>query len=84
MSKEENKAPLSPEEETLMLARKLWRAEKWRRFWAILRYLVYIGIFLGVFYFLTPYIEKLIGIIQGISSAQSPQDLEKILEQLQK
>lgn len=80
----ENKTPLSPEEETLMLVRKLWRAEKWRRFWAVFRYAIYIGIILGAFYFLTPYVEKIIEIIQGIQGAQSPQDLQKILEQLQK
>lgn len=83
MASEKNKIPLTPEEETLMLVRKLWRAEKWRRFWAVFRYAIYIGVILGAFYFLTPYVEKLIGIIQGIQGAQNPQDLQKILEQLQ-
>lgn len=83
MTNDGNKTPLTPEEEILFLVRKLWRAEKWRRFWTILRYVIYIGILLGAFYFLNPYIEKLILIIQGFQSAQSPQELQKILEQLQ-
>ncbi|KKS26659.1 MAG: hypothetical protein UU84_C0021G0005 [Candidatus Yanofskybacteria bacterium GW2011_GWC2_41_9] len=29
----EGKTPLTSEEETLILVRKLWQAEKWRRFW---------------------------------------------------
>ena len=66
-----NKTPLTPEEETLILVRKLWKAEKWRRFWFIFSYAVYIGVIFGAFYFLTPYIEI-------------PQELQKILEQLQK
>ncbi|KKS44205.1 hypothetical protein A2567_01425 [Candidatus Azambacteria bacterium RIFOXYD1_FULL_42_11] len=80
---DELKDVLKKQEETLILVEKLWRAEKWRRFWAIFRYVIYIGIILGAFYFLTPYVEKLIGIIQGIQGAQNPQDLQKILEQLQ-
>ncbi|MDO8676105.1 MAG: hypothetical protein Q7K16_00360 [Candidatus Azambacteria bacterium] len=84
MEQEENKNPLTSEEETLILVRKLWGAEKWRRFWMIFRYVIYIGIIFGSFYFLTPYIEKLTGIIQGIQGAQNPQDLQKILEQFQK
>ncbi len=75
---------IKKQEETLVLVGKLWKAEKWRRFWAVFRYAVYIGVLLGTFYFLTPYIEKLIGIVQGLQGAQSPQDLEKILEQFQK
>ncbi|HEY4495613.1 MAG TPA: hypothetical protein VJC01_04180 [Candidatus Paceibacterota bacterium] len=80
----EGKTPLTPEEETLILVRKLWQAEKWRRFWGIFRYVVYIGVIFGAFYFLTPYIERYFSIIQGLRSAQSPQELQKVLQQLQK
>lgn len=83
MSKE-NKTLLTTEEETLILVRKLWQAEKWRRFWGILKYVIYIGIIFGAFYFLAPYIERYLGIIQNVRNAQSPQELQKILEQLQK
>lgn len=70
------------QEETLILVQKLWRAEKWRRFWTIFRYFVYIGVLLGAFYFLTPYVEKLISIIQQLQNASGPQDLQKILDQV--
>ncbi len=72
MDKKEDKTSLTPEEEMLFLVRKLWRAEKWRRVWIIFRYVIYIGVLLGAFYFLTPYVEKLTSI-----------DLQKILEQVQ-
>lgn len=82
--RKEEKTPLTSEEETLVLVRKLWQAEKWRRFWVVFRYVVYIGVILGSFYFLTPYIERYLNIIQSLQSAQSPQELQKVLQQLQK
>lgn len=81
MNENDIKEILQKQEETLSLARKLWRAEKWRRFWTIFKYAVYLGVILGAFYFLTPYVEKIIGAMQGIQGAQNPQDLQKILEQ---
>ena len=84
MRKEEKKTSLTPEEEMLFLVRKLWRAEKWRRFWTIFRYVIYIGIILGAFYFLTPYVEKFISLTQGFQSIGNPQDLQKFLQQLPK
>ena len=84
MEKEENKTSLTLEEETLFLVRKLWRAEKWRRFWTIFRYVIYIGIILGAFYFLTPYIEKATRLIQEFQNVKNPQDLQKFLQQLPK
>ncbi len=74
------------QEKTFILVQKLWRAEKWRRFWSILRYVILTGIVLGAFYFLTPYIEKYLGLIQSfqnIESIKNPQDLQNILKQLQ-
>jgi hypothetical protein len=70
------------QEETLMLVQKLWRAEKWRRFFTIAKYVIFLGIILGAFYFLTPYIEKFISLTQGFQSIKNPQDLQKLLEQL--
>lgn len=84
MKKEENKTPLTPEEETLMLVRKLWQAEKWRRFWMIFKYTIYIGIIFGAFYFLNPYIGRYIDIMQSLRSTQNPQELQKVLQQLPK
>lgn len=82
MNNDENKEILDKQEETLILVRKLWRAEKWRRFWTVFRYVIYIGVFLGAFYFVTPYVEKLIAIVQQFQNAKGPQDLQKILEQI--
>lgn len=84
MGDEENKTTLTPEEETLILVRKLWRAEKWRRFWTIFRYVIFIGVILGAFYFLTPYIEKTVQSIQEFQSIKNSQDLQNFLQQLQK
>ncbi len=73
---------LKKQEETLILVQKLWRAEKWRRLWTIFRYVIYIGVLLGAFYFLTPCVEKLISIIQQFQNASGSQDLQKILDQV--
>jgi len=74
---------LEKQEEMLILVRKLWRAEKWRRFWTIFRYAVYIGILFGVFYFLTPYIERTMSLFQQFKSVSgSSVDFQKLLEQL--
>ena len=74
---------LHKQEETLILVKKLWRAEKWRRFWAVFRYVIYLGIILGAFYFLTPYIEKASQLFQGFQNIKNPQDLQKFLQQIQ-
>ena len=72
MDSGENKEILEKQEETLILVKKIWRAEKCRRLWTVFRYVIYIGILFGAFYFLTPFVEKLTSI-----------DLQKILEQVQ-
>lgn len=82
MGNQENKNPLTPEEETLVLVRKLWQAEKWRRFLAVLRYVIYIGVILGAFYFLTPYVEWAINLTQQLKGAKDSQELQNILQQL--
>lgn len=83
MNENEIKEIFKKQEETLMLVRKLWQAEKWRRFWTIFRYAVFLGVILGSFYFLTPYIEKTINLIQQFRNVQNPQELQKFLENLQ-
>ncbi len=75
---------LEKQEKTYILVGKLWRAEKWRRFWAVFRYVIYIGIILGAFYFLTPYIEKATQFIGEFQNIKNPQDLQKIIQQFQK
>lgn len=83
MSENEIKEVLQKQKETLILVEKLWKAEKWRRFWSILKYIIYVGVIFGAFYFLTPYIERLIEVVQEFKDVKNPQDLQKLLEQLQ-
>lgn len=75
---------LEKQEKTHILVEKLWRAEKWRRFWAVFRYTIYLGVILGAFYFLNPYIERYLGAVQGLLNSQNPQELKNILQQLPK
>ncbi len=84
MNEYEIKEILKKQEETLVLVQKLWRAEKWRRFWTVFKYVIYIGIIFGAFYFLTPYIEKATQLIQEFQNVKNPQDLQKIIQQFQK
>ena len=87
MAKEGNKTPLTPEEETLILVRRLWRAEKWRRFWMIFKFVIFAVIVLGGFYFVQPYLGGVFSIMQNalqfgqIIQKQNPQELQKFLEQ---
>ena len=84
MNEYEIKEILKKQEETLVLVQKLWRAEKWHRFWMIFRYVVYLGVILGTFYFLNPYIEKYISLFQNVGDINNPQELQKFLQQFQK
>ncbi len=81
----EIKEVVKKQEETLVLVKKLWRAEKWRRFWMIFKYAIYLSIILGAFYFLTPYIpyiERTINLIQNLKNVQNPQELQEFLKQI--
>ena len=84
MNEDETKEFLEKQEETLTLVKKIWRAEKWRRFWTIFRYIIFIGIIFGAFYFLTPYIERVMSVAQQFKGVtDSSMDFQKLLEQLQ-
>lgn len=75
------------QEETLILVQKLWKAEKWRRFWVIFKYAVFILIVFGSFYFVQPYLGGFFSIMQNILQLgqiiqkQNPQELQKFLDQ---
>ena len=84
MNENDVKEILERQEKTYILVEKLWKAEKWRRFWTILRYVIFLGVIFGSFYFLTPYIEKLIGLINEFQSVKDPQLLQKLLDQLKR
>ena len=83
MIEDEIKEILEKQEEILILTRKIWRAEKWRRFWMMLRYAIFIGIAFGAFYFLPPYIERAISLFRQVKGVTNSVDLQKVLEQLQ-
>ena len=87
MDETELKQILERQEETLALVRKLWKAEKWRRFWAIVKYAIIAVIIVGSFYFVQPYFGKISLIFQNIFNLQKiiqdPGELQKFLQQLQ-
>ncbi len=63
-------------EETLALAQennkmlhKVRRVQKWAAFWSGLKVFIIIGIALGSFYFLEPYINKVVDLYNSVSSA---------------
>ena len=72
MTDDEIKEIQAKQEETLILVKKIWRTEKWRRALTVLKFVILIGIAFGAFYFVTPFVEKLTSI-----------DLQKLFEQLQ-
>ena len=86
MNEYEIKEILKKQEETLVLIQKLWRAEKWRRFWMIFKYSIFVLIVLGGFYFVQPYLGGLFSIMQNvlqfgqIIQKQNPQELQKFLD----
>ncbi len=45
-------------EENSKILKKLLSAQRWARFFSILRWLVIIGISVGAYYYLAPYIES--------------------------
>ena len=87
MNETELKQILEHQEEILALVRKLWKAEKWRRFWAIVKYAIIAVIIIGGFYFVQPYLGPFAGLLQNVFNIQSalkqnPQELQKLFEQL--
>lgn len=85
MNETELKKILERQEETLTLVQKLWKAEKWRRFWAIVKYAIIAVIIIGSFYFVQPYLGPLTGLLQNVFNIQStlkqnPQELQKLFE----
>lgn len=79
-------------EETLALAqennkmlRKVRKVQKWSTFWSSLKIVIVIGIALGLFYFLEPYIDKLADLYNSISgTAQSVKNSSSSFQDLLK
>jgi hypothetical protein len=64
-------------EETFRLAqennnmlRKVRSVQKWGTYWSLLKVLLIIGIALGSFYFLEPFVNKFISIWNNVSGSQ--------------
>ncbi|OGD29920.1 hypothetical protein A2833_01080 [Candidatus Azambacteria bacterium RIFCSPHIGHO2_01_FULL_44_55] len=87
MESQELKQLLEKQEEILALVRKLWKAEKWRRFWTIVKYAIIAVFIIGSIYFVQPYLGKISLILQNVFNIQKiiqdPQELQKFLQQLQ-
>lgn len=74
---------LKKQEEMLQIIRKMWRMEKWRRIGKIVKFVIFIGIIVGAFYFVEPYVERYLGLIKELQNIRGPEELQNILEQLQ-
>ncbi|HXK40049.1 MAG TPA: hypothetical protein VJ837_04420 [Candidatus Paceibacterota bacterium] len=57
--------------ENNIILRKMWRATLWGRAVKTLYWLVIIGITIGAFYFLQPYIDTLQDVYGGVQDAQA-------------
>ena len=68
-------------EENNMILRKMHRRMKWGSFFHILYWVLIIGITLGSYYFLQPYLESALGVYGSLSeSAGTLPDISSILE----
>ncbi len=74
-------------EENNHMLRKVRNVQKWSTFWSSLKVIIVIGIALGAFYFLDPYVDKMISLYNSVSgttqkvnyNSNSVQDLLKKL-----
>lgn len=64
-------------EETLALAKennkmlhKVRRVQKWTTIWQTLKLVIIIGVAFGVFYYIEPYINKLLDLYSSVSSTE--------------
>ena len=62
---------LSLEQENNKILHKVRNVQKWATFWSAFRIIVIIGIALGSFYFLEPYIDKVINLYNSVSGTKS-------------
>lgn len=56
-------------EENNKMLRKVRSVQKWATFWQTLKVLLIIGIAFGVFYFLEPYLNKVMDLYNSVSGA---------------
>ena len=58
------------EQENNLLLKKVRSVQKWATFWQTFKIIVIIGIALGSFYFLEPYLNKVIDLYNSVTGAQ--------------
>ena len=68
---------MDPEERKLLLENnrilhKLLSAQRWAMFWSVLRWAIIIGLALGSYYYIQPYLDQLLQ-VYGQVSGQVPQ-----------
>lgn len=59
------------------LLHKIVNAQRWAKFWSALKWLIIVGTTVGAYYFLQPYLDKMLALYQGVFS--SLPDLNAIL-----
>ena len=58
------------QDEMLILVKKLWRAEKWRRVYGFLKILIFVALTVGSYFALQPLLDTFLPLFQQIQ--QSP------------
>lgn len=61
---------LSLEKENNIILHKIRGIQKRQAFWQVLKYILIIGIALGSFYFLEPYMNKIVDLYNTVSGTQ--------------
>ena len=62
------------EKENNKMLRKVRSVQKWSTFWTGLKVFLVVGIALGSFYFLEPYVDKMIGFYNSIAGTSQNSD----------
>ena len=78
---------LALEKENNKMLHKVRNVQKWATFWSGLKIFIIVGIALGSFYFLEPYIDKVINLYNSISGSKQSQSgsatIQGIVKKLQ-
>jgi len=55
-------------QENNKMLRKVRSVQKWSTFWSSLKIIIIVGIALGSFYFLEPYVDKVVNLYNSVSN----------------
>jgi len=75
---------LSLEEENNTMLHKIRNYQKRQTFWQVVKYLFIIGITLGSFYFLEPYLNKIVDLYNSVSGVQQQLNSNSVQDLLKK